>query len=58
MTDHHPSSAANIGEDKDSVPHQRKAIQAHANKAGNTIVARFDDPAVTGDMIDMRPGFE
>jgi DNA invertase Pin-like site-specific DNA recombinase len=59
MTDHHPSSAANIGEDKDSVPRQRKAIQAYANKAGYTIVAWFDDPAVTGeDMIDMRPGFE
>jgi DNA invertase Pin-like site-specific DNA recombinase len=52
------SSAANIGEDKDSVVRQRKAIQAYANKAGYTIVAWFDDPAVTGeDMIDMRPGF-
>jgi DNA invertase Pin-like site-specific DNA recombinase len=52
------SSAANVGEGKDSVPRQRKAIQAYANKAGLTIVAWFDDPAVAGeDMIDMRPGF-
>ena len=28
------SSAANIGDDKDSVPRQRKAIQNYANKAG------------------------
>jgi DNA invertase Pin-like site-specific DNA recombinase len=52
------SSAANVGEDKDSVLRQRKAIQDYANKAGYTIVAWFDDPAVAGgDMIDMRPGF-
>jgi DNA invertase Pin-like site-specific DNA recombinase len=52
------SSAANVGEDKDSVARQRKAIQSYANKAGYTIVAWFDDPAVTGaDTIDNRPGF-
>ncbi|AWM07727.1 recombinase family protein [Bradyrhizobium symbiodeficiens] len=52
------SSAANIGDDKDSVVRQRKAIQAHANRAGYKIVAWFDDPAVAGsDMIDVRPGF-
>lgn len=52
------SSASNIGDDKDSVPRQRKAIQAYANKAGYRIVAWFDDPAVAGDdMIDVRPGF-
>jgi DNA invertase Pin-like site-specific DNA recombinase len=52
------SSAANVGEDKDSVVRQRKAIQAHANRAGYRIVAWFDDPAVTGaDTIDARPGF-
>jgi DNA invertase Pin-like site-specific DNA recombinase len=51
------SSVANVGDEgKDSVVRQRKAI--HANKAGYTIVAWFDDPAVAGgDMIDMRPGF-
>jgi DNA invertase Pin-like site-specific DNA recombinase len=52
------SSAANVGEDKDSVARQRKAIQAYANKAGYTIVVWFDDSAVTGaDTIDNRPGF-
>jgi DNA invertase Pin-like site-specific DNA recombinase len=52
------SSDTNVGDDKDSVPRQRKAIQAYANKAGYAIVAWFDDPAVKGeDMIDMRPGF-
>ncbi|MCP3382845.1 recombinase family protein [Bradyrhizobium sp. CCGUVB4N] len=52
------SSATNVGDDKDSVARQRKAIQAHANRAGYKIVAWFDDPAVNGsDMIDVRPGF-
>jgi DNA invertase Pin-like site-specific DNA recombinase len=52
------SSAANVGENKDSVVRQRKAIQAYANKSGFTIVAWFDDPAVAGtDAIDARPGF-
>jgi DNA invertase Pin-like site-specific DNA recombinase len=52
------SSATNVGDDKDSIPRQRKAIQAYANKAGYNIVAWFDDPAVNGDgMIDARPGF-
>ena len=52
------SSAANVGEGKDSLIRQRKAIQAYANKAGYTVVAWFDDLAVPGaDAIDMRPGF-
>lgn len=52
------SSAANVGENKDSVARQRKAIQAYANRAGCRIVAWFDDPAVAGsDTIDARPGF-
>jgi DNA invertase Pin-like site-specific DNA recombinase len=52
------SSAANVGKDKDSVTRQRQAIQAYANKAGLTVVAWFDDPAVSGaDSIDSRPGF-
>lgn len=52
------SSAANLGEGKDSVPRQRQAIQAYANRAGYRIVAWFDDPAVQGeDSIDCRPGF-
>ena len=52
------SSAANIGEDKDSVVRQRKAIQVYAKRAGYRIVEWYDDPAVTGaDTIDARPGF-
>ena len=52
------SSAANIGEGKDSVVRQRKAIQAFANRAGYPIIARFDDPSVAGaDTIDTRPSF-
>lgn len=52
------SSAANIGEGKDSVTRQRKAIQQHANKTGFKIVAWHDDPAISGaDSIDDRPGF-
>jgi DNA invertase Pin-like site-specific DNA recombinase len=52
------SSAANVGEDKDSVVRQRKAIQAFANRAGFGIIGWFDDPAVAGaDTIDTRPGF-
>ena len=52
------SSAANVGEDKDSVVRQRKAIQTYANRTGYRIVEWFDDPAVGGaDAIDTRPGF-
>ena len=52
------SSAANIGDDKDSVPRQRRAIQRYAGRAGYRVIAWFDDPAVKGeDFIDMRPGF-
>jgi DNA invertase Pin-like site-specific DNA recombinase len=52
------SSATNLGEDKDSVPSQRRAIQAYANRAGYKIVAWFDDGDVKGaDPIDTRKGF-
>src|SRR5215470_9822108 len=52
------SSATNCGEDKDSVPRQRKAIQAYANKAGYRIDQWFEDNDVKGaDPIDSRPGF-
>jgi DNA invertase Pin-like site-specific DNA recombinase len=52
------SSAANVGEGKDSVVRQRKAIQAYASRAGYRIIAWHDDPAVAGaDEIDARPGF-
>ena len=30
------SSASNVGDEKGSVPRQRKAVQAYANKAGYT----------------------
>jgi DNA invertase Pin-like site-specific DNA recombinase len=52
------SSATNLGEDKDSVPRQRRAIQSYANKAGFKVVEWFDDGDVKGaDPIDSRPGF-
>ena len=52
------SSAANVGEDKDSDKRQLAAIQAHATRAGLEIVDTFNDAAVRGtDPIDSRPGF-
>jgi DNA invertase Pin-like site-specific DNA recombinase len=52
------SSATNLGEDKDSVPRQRRAIQAYANRAGYRIERWFDDGDVKGaDPIDSRKGF-
>lgn len=54
------SSATNVGEDKDSVPRQRAAIEGYAASAGYTIAESdwFYDPAVRGeDSIDSRPGF-
>jgi hypothetical protein len=52
------SSAANVGEGKDSEVRQRKPIQTYANRAGYKIVDWQSDPAVSGaDPIDVRPGF-
>lgn len=52
------SSAANVGEDKDSVARQRKAITEYATRAGIEIVDYFNDEAVSGkDLIEARPGF-
>lgn len=52
------SSGTNLGEDKDSVPRQQRAIQAYANRAGYRIERWFDDGEVKGaDPIDSRPGF-
>ena len=52
------SSAANIGEDKDSGRRQLHAIQAFAKRAGFELVGTFHDEAVKGsDPIDTRPGF-
>lgn len=52
------SSAANVGEGKDSERRQRHAIQRYAKAAGFEIVDWFDDAAVSGaDPIESRPGF-
>lgn len=52
------SSAANIGEGKDSEARQRRAIEAHAKAAGMIIVEWYYDGAVKGaDPIESRPGF-
>ena len=52
------SSAANVGEDRDSESRQRKAIAVYAKRAGFEIVESFYDAAVSGtDAIQNRPGF-
>jgi DNA invertase Pin-like site-specific DNA recombinase len=53
-----PSSAANVGTDKDSETRQRQAIEAHAKRHGIEIVETFRDDAVSGaDQVLDRPGF-
>jgi DNA invertase Pin-like site-specific DNA recombinase len=52
------SSAANVGDGKDSEARQRKAIEGYAKAAGIVIVDWFYDAAVSGaDPIEARPGF-
>jgi DNA invertase Pin-like site-specific DNA recombinase len=52
------SSAANVGQDKDSEHRQRGAIERFAQHAGYLIVETYRDPAVSGaDPIEGRPGF-
>ena len=52
------SSAANVGEDKDSQPRQIAAIEDYARGAGIKIIGTYYDEAVKGtDAIDVRPGF-
>jgi DNA invertase Pin-like site-specific DNA recombinase len=52
------SSAANVGDGKDSDKRQRDAIQAFAKHAGYELVEKFYDASVSGaDPIDTRPGF-
>lgn len=52
------SSAANVGDGKDSEARQRRAIEAYAKSAGMIIVDWFYDAAVSGaDPIEARPGF-
>jgi DNA invertase Pin-like site-specific DNA recombinase len=52
------SSAANVGDGKDSEARQRKAIEGYAKTAGMLIVDWFYDAAVSGaDPVEARPGF-
>jgi DNA invertase Pin-like site-specific DNA recombinase len=52
------SSAANVGNDKDSEPRQRQAIDSYAKRAGIEIIETFRDAAVSGvDNVLDRPGF-
>jgi DNA invertase Pin-like site-specific DNA recombinase len=52
------SSAANIGEGKDSGRRQFAAIEAYAKRARIELVGTYHDEAVKGsDPIDTRPGF-
>jgi DNA invertase Pin-like site-specific DNA recombinase len=52
------SSAANVGEDKDSAKRQREAIHAYAKRNGIEIVDEFYDAAVSGaDHVHERKGF-
>jgi DNA invertase Pin-like site-specific DNA recombinase len=52
------SSAANVGEDKDSLKRQREAVESFAKRNSYQIVETFYDAAVSGaDRIDQRDGF-
>jgi len=52
------SSASNVGDEKDSLPRQRLAVERYAAQAGYTIGEEFYDAAVSGaDALDARPGF-
>jgi DNA invertase Pin-like site-specific DNA recombinase len=52
------SSAANVGDDKDSQKRQREAVVQYAKRSGIKIVGEFYDAAVSGaDPIDERAGF-
>src|SRR5262245_19044184 len=52
------SSAANVGNDKDSEQRQREAIEAFAQSARYELVDHYYDAAVSGaDPVISRPGF-
>ena len=52
------SSATNVGEDKDSEPRQRDAIERGAARLGYQVVDWYYDAGVTGDMpVNERPAF-
>jgi len=53
------SSAANVGQDKDSEHRQRDAVTAYAKAKHMTVAAEFYDAAVSGaDPVDERDGFK
>ena len=52
------SSAANVGQGKDSETRQRAAIETFAKQAKYEVIAWYYDEAVSGaDPIEERPGF-
>jgi DNA invertase Pin-like site-specific DNA recombinase len=52
------SSAANVGQDKDSDRRQRAAMEAYAKRGGFEILDWYYDAAVSGtDPIEAQPGF-
>jgi DNA invertase Pin-like site-specific DNA recombinase len=52
------SSAANVGEDRDTLKRQRAAVEAYAAKNGIEIVGEEYDAAVSGaDPLEAREGF-
>jgi DNA invertase Pin-like site-specific DNA recombinase len=52
------SSAANVGDDKDSLTRQQVAVERYAKQAGYELVDSVYDAAVSGaDPLDERPGF-
>jgi DNA invertase Pin-like site-specific DNA recombinase len=52
------SSAANLGEGKDSLRRQQEAVRIHAAAQGLELVGAFHDAAVSGaDHLGARPGF-
>jgi DNA invertase Pin-like site-specific DNA recombinase len=52
------SSAANVGQDKDSLERQKAAVRGCAAARGLELAGEYYDPAVSGaDPVDGRPGF-
>ena len=52
------SSAANVGDEKDSEPRQREKCKALTRRKGWKVEAEFRDPAVSGtDALVLRTGF-
>ena len=52
------SSMTNVGDDKNSLAHQRAAVAQFAKRAGYELIAEYSDDGVKGaDLVDQRPGF-